>query len=80
MKSLLLASAIALALSVPASASMHGGGGHMGGGFHGGVGPRLGEGFAPHERHFGRAGFFYGSTWYPGCPWWAQVQGLCLPY
>ena len=83
MKSFLLASAFALVLSVPASAAMHGGGGHMAGGFHGGGfggfhGGEVHEGFRGRDFH-GRRGFFGGGGWYDGCPWWARVQGLCYP-
>jgi hypothetical protein len=83
MKTLLLASAFALALSVPATAAMHGGGGHMGGGFHGGGfggfhGGSVHDGFRGHDFR-GRRGFFGGGGRYDGCPWWAQVQGLCYP-
>jgi hypothetical protein len=81
MKALLLASALALALTSPVLAhggARGGGGGHMGGfhggGFHGGFG--RGGGF--HNRGFrGGRGFFNGGVWYDGCPWWAEVQGLC---
>jgi hypothetical protein len=79
-KTLAYALPILTALTLPASASMHGGGGHMGG-FHGG-GFRGGSAFHAggnnHGFRGGRERFFSNGAWY-WCTPYAYEVGIC-PY
>jgi hypothetical protein len=72
MRILLYVTALSLALSSPALAEMHGGGGGHGGG-HGGVHMARGGDRGGHAR------FNHGNSYGYGCAPWQIAEGLCGP-
>jgi hypothetical protein len=78
MKILLYVTALSLALSSPALAEMHGGGGGHGGGGHGG-GRGGGVHMARGGYRGGHARFNHGNSYGYGCAPWQIAQGLCGP-
>ena len=82
MRTILYVSALTLALSSPALAEMHGGGGgHSGGGGHaashmgGSGGARMARG----GDRGGHARFNHGNSYGYGCAPWQIAEGLCGP-
>jgi hypothetical protein len=77
MRTILYVSALTLALSSPALAEMHGGGGHGGGGHGGGHGG--GVHMARGGDRGGHARFNHGNSYGFGCAPWQIAEGLCGP-
>lgn len=81
MKTFLFASALLFALSAPALAEMHhGGGGYHGGGhFHGGGGFYGGRDSGNYVGGYGYRYYHPHHHFHGGCPWPLLASGLC-PY